>query len=75
LSGNWVGPYAPFDEPGVLLGGYGLAHASAIVPVGRVEWDLGVRNLLNRRYPELVAGGRVAPGMPRAASVTARVLW
>ena len=29
LSGNWVGDYSPFDEPGVVLGGYGLAHASA----------------------------------------------
>jgi outer membrane receptor protein involved in Fe transport len=75
LSGNWVGPYAPFDEPGVLLGGYGLAHASAIVPLGRLEWDVGVRNLLNRRYPELVAGGRVSPGIPRAAYVTVRALW
>ncbi|HEY3745158.1 MAG TPA: TonB-dependent receptor, partial [Gemmatimonadaceae bacterium] len=24
LAGNWVGPYSPFDEPGVVLGAYGL---------------------------------------------------
>ncbi len=75
LSGNWMGPYAPFDEPGVLLGGYGLAHASALVRVGRLEWDLGVRNVFDRRYPELVAGEKVAPGAPRAAYATARVRW
>jgi outer membrane receptor protein involved in Fe transport len=75
LSGNWLGPYAPFDEPGVLLGGYGLAHASALLRVGRLEWDVGVRNVFDRRYPELVAAGKVSPGAPRAAYATARVRW
>jgi hypothetical protein len=30
LSGNWVGDYSPFDEPGVVLGGHGLAHVSGM---------------------------------------------
>src|SRR5207237_3639894 len=28
VSGNWVGPYSPFDAPGVVLGAYGLAHVA-----------------------------------------------
>jgi outer membrane receptor protein involved in Fe transport len=75
LSGNWVGPYAPFDEPGVLLGGYGLLHTGLLLRTGRFEWDLGVRNVLDRRYPELVAGERVSPGQPRAAYATARMIF
>lgn len=67
LGGNWVGPYSPFDAPGVVWGSYGLAHVSAAWKVGRTELDLGVRNLLDRAYPELVAGEIVAPGQPRTA--------
>ncbi|HKO16150.1 MAG TPA: TonB-dependent receptor [Gemmatimonadaceae bacterium] len=66
VSGNWVGPYSPFDEPGALWGSYGLLHASASARIHGVELEAGVRNLLDRAYPELVAGHIVSPGQPRA---------
>jgi len=72
IGGNWVGKYAPFDEPGVLLGGYGLMHLSGTAILGAVELDFGVRNLLDRAYPELVAGHIVSPGQPRALFFTIR---
>ena len=73
IGGNWVGPYSPFDEPGVVLGAYGLMHLSARVRASRaVVIDAGVRNALDRAYPELVAGHIVAPGEPRSAYVTVR---
>jgi outer membrane receptor protein involved in Fe transport len=72
IAGNWVGTYSPFEEPGVLLGGYGLMHLSGIANLGRMEIDVGVRNVLDRAYPELVAGHIVAPGQPRALFFTAR---
>ncbi len=65
LSGNWVGPYSPFDEPGTVLGAYGLMHANVSISAFGSDIDLGVRNLLDRAYPELVAGGLVSPGQPR----------
>lgn len=73
VSGNWVGPYSPFDEPGVVLGAYGLAHVSARVRLTpSAVFDLGVRNVLDRSYPELVAGHIVAPGEPRSAYLALR---
>ena len=67
ISGSWVGPYSPFDEPGVVLGAYGLMETSARVAVTpSATLDFGVRNALNRVYPELVAGNVVAPGEPRS---------
>lgn len=72
LSGNWVGGYSPFDEPGVVLGGYGLAHASLTWMHRGIEANLGVRNLLDRAYPELVAGDVVSPGEPRTVFVSLR---
>jgi outer membrane receptor protein involved in Fe transport len=72
LSGNWVGPYSPFDEPGVVLGSYGLAHVSAAWTIGTFEADVGVRNVFDRAYPEIVAGGIVAPGQPRTIYVSLR---
>lgn len=72
LSGNWVGPYSPFDEPGVVLGSYGLAHLSAAWTFKSFEADVGVRNLFDRAYPEIVAGGIVAPGQPRTVYVSMR---
>jgi outer membrane receptor protein involved in Fe transport len=68
LSGNWVGPYSPFDEPGVVLGAYGLMHLSARAHVTpSAVLDIGVRNVFDRAFPELVAGHIVAPGEPRSA--------
>jgi iron complex outermembrane receptor protein len=72
LSGNWVGPYSPFDEPGVVLGSYGLAHVSAAWTIRTFEADVGVRNVFDRAYPEIVAGGIVAPGQPRTVYVSLR---
>ena len=65
-GGTWLGSYAPFDEPGVVLGGYGLLHLSGRVRLGTTtSLDLSIRNALNRRYPELVAGHVYSPGQPR----------
>jgi len=72
ISGNWVGGYSPFDQPGVVLGGYGLAHLSLSWTLGALGADLGVRNLFDRAYPELVAGDVVSPGQPRTVFITLR---
>jgi outer membrane receptor for ferric coprogen and ferric-rhodotorulic acid len=73
VGGNWVGPYSPFDEPGVVLGSYGLMHASARVRLSSaVVVDAGMRNALDRTYPELVAGHIVAPGEPRSVYLSLR---
>ncbi len=69
---NVVGPYAPFDEPGVLRPGYGLVHASGGVQLRSVGIDIGMRNILDTRYRELEAGGFVTPGEPRALFATVR---
>ncbi|MFI5235454.1 MAG: TonB-dependent receptor [Gemmatimonadales bacterium] len=75
LSGNVVGPYTPFNEAGVELPAYGLLHLNGGIRVGGVELNVGVRNLLNRAYPELRAGGFVSPGQPRAIYSTASYRW
>ncbi|MBC7673164.1 MAG: TonB-dependent receptor [Polaromonas sp.] len=72
VSGNWIGAYSPFDEPGVLVGGYGLMHLSASVPLDGVEVEAGVRNALDRAYPELIAGHTVSPGSARTLVVSVR---
>ena len=73
VGGNWVGPYSPFDEPGVVLGSYGLMNLSGRLRASRsVVIDAGVRNIFDRAYPELVAGHIVAPGEPRSAYVSLR---
>jgi outer membrane receptor protein involved in Fe transport len=64
-AANTVGPYTPFDEPGVSLSPYVLFHLSGDVRVGPATLQLGIRNLLDHAYPELRAGGFVAPGQPR----------
>jgi iron complex outermembrane receptor protein len=66
LSTNVVGPYTPFDEPDVTLAYYALLHAGGQVRIGAALLELGVRNLLDRTYPELRAGGFVVPGQPRS---------
>ena len=72
LGGNWVGPYSPFDRPGDVLPGYGLANVSASWDVRSEEIDVGVRNVFDRAYPELVAGEVVSPGQPRTIYVSLR---
>jgi len=73
VSGNWVGPYSPFDEPGTVMGAYGLAHVSGAWTFPRSEVEAGVRNVFDRAYPEVVAGGVVSPGEPRTVFVSVRV--
>ena len=75
VGSNVVGPYSPFDEPGVELPAYALFQMSASYAVTRTGTvTAGVRNLFDRVYPELRAGGFVVPGQPRsyAVSVTLR---
>ncbi len=67
LSTNVEGPYTPFDEPGVQLPAYALFHASGRLLVGsNTVLRLEVRNLFDKTYPELVAGGFTTPGQPRS---------
>ncbi|HEY7893745.1 MAG TPA: TonB-dependent receptor [Gemmatimonadaceae bacterium] len=66
VSTNVVGPYSPFDEPGVLLPAYALVHLGALVQIGVAQLEVGVRNVLDKAYPELVAGHVVSPGQPRS---------
>jgi len=65
LSTNAVGPYSPFDMPGVEIKPYALVHAFGSVRFGLATLGLGVRNLLGHRYRELEAGGFAVPGQPR----------
>lgn len=75
LSTNVVGPYTPFDEPGVELPTYALIYLTGGVRIGGVLLDLGVRNLLDKRYAELRAGGFVSPGQPRTVYGTAHYIF
>jgi outer membrane receptor protein involved in Fe transport len=72
VTANFVGDYSPFDEPGVQLAPYGLLHLGGTWNVRGTEIDFGVRNLLDRAYPEVVAGHIVSPGQPRSVFVSAR---
>jgi iron complex outermembrane receptor protein len=75
LAGNWVGPYSPFDGPGVVLGSYGLAHVSGTAQWRSVRLEVGMRNVFDRAYPELVAGHVVDPGQPRAVFTTLKTVF
>jgi outer membrane receptor protein involved in Fe transport len=76
LSTNVVGPYTPFDEePGFEVPAYALLHVSGRVRASKAELELGVRNLLDREYPELRAGGFVAPGQPRSLVANVRYVF
>src|SRR4029077_11125625 len=66
LSSNVLGPYTPFDEPGVERPAYGLFHLSGGVRIGSADLQVGIRTLLNHNYRELEAGGFVTPGEPRS---------
>ena len=74
VSVDAMGPYSPFDEPGVVLPAYALMNLSGGVRLGRLgSLDLGVRNLFDRAYPELRAGGFVSPGQPRTVFAALRM--
>ena len=47
-------------------------YSSVTRKIGKAELEIGVHNLLDRDYPELVAGGLVAPGQPIAVFGTVR---
>ncbi|HLX12785.1 MAG TPA: TonB-dependent receptor [Bacteroidota bacterium] len=70
FNGNYVGQYAPFDEPGVILPSYAVFSATAGTRFDKATIDLGVKNIFNKVYPELRAGGFIDPGMPTTAYVT-----
>jgi len=69
---NVVGPYTPFEAPGTTLPTYALFHLDGEIDVGQVGIQLGVRNLLDRSYPELRAGDFVVPGQPRTVTLALR---
>jgi iron complex outermembrane receptor protein len=70
---NVVGPYSPFDAPGVVDPAYALFHVSAGLRIDRLGLlEVGVRNLFDRAYRELRAGDFVTPGQPRALFATLR---
>ena len=75
LSTNVVGPYTPFDEPGVEVPTYALLHLHSDVRVGRALLGIGVRNLLDHAYTELRAGGFVVPGQPRSVYGSVQYLF
>lgn len=70
LATGVLGPYTPFDEPGVTEPAYALLHVSGGVEVRGARVQLGIRNLLDHAYPELRAGGFVSPGQPRSYYLT-----
>jgi len=73
IATNVVGPYSPFDAPGVALPTYALLHVSAGLEIPRVgHLQVGVRNLLDQAYPELRAGSFVTPGQVRTVVATIR---
>ena len=73
VSLNALGPYSPFDEPGVVLPAYTLVHLSGEVRLAEGDFlELGVRNLFDRAYPELRAGGFVSPGQRRSVFASLR---
>ena len=72
LSSNVVGPYSPFDEPGVVLPSYAVFSLTVGVHAGSALIQVGIKNLADKAYPELVAGGYVDPGQPRSVYGTVR---
>lgn len=75
VSTNLVGPYTPFDEPGVEVPTYALLHLHGDVRLGRSLLGVGVRNLFDHTYAELRAGGFVVPGQPRSVYGTIQYLF
>ncbi len=67
LSTNVVGPYTPFDELDTVVPAYALFHVTSRLVVGsRTTLRLGIRNLFDKSYAEVRAGGFVSPGQPRS---------
>ena len=72
LSSNVVGPYSPFDEPGVVLPSYAVFSLTVGLHIGNALIQAGIKNLGDKAYPELVAGGYVDPGQLRSVYGTVR---
>jgi len=73
VSVNAIGPYSPFDAPGVLLPAYALVHLSGGIRIAPGDYlEIGVRNVFNRAYPELRAASFVTPGQPRSVYASLR---
>ena len=73
VSVNAIGPYSPFDAPGVVLPAYALFHLNAGIRIAPGDYlEIGVRNLFNRAYPELRAAEFVTPGQPRSVYAALR---
>jgi outer membrane receptor protein involved in Fe transport len=66
LSSDVLGPYSPFDEPGVVLPSSALFSLTVGRTVGSAYLQVGIKNLTDKAYPELRAGGFVNPGQPRS---------
>jgi outer membrane receptor protein involved in Fe transport len=64
LATNVVGPYTPFDLPGVELPAYALVHITTGISIRSVQLQLGARNLFDQKYAEIRAGDFVSPGQP-----------
>lgn len=75
VSANVVGPYTPFDEPSVELPSYALVHVTGELRLGSALLDVGCRNIFDKKYPELRAGGFVSPGQPRSVYATVRYIF
>ncbi|HTR82332.1 MAG TPA: TonB-dependent receptor [Bacteroidota bacterium] len=72
LSSNIVGPYSPFDEPGVVTPSYALFALTVGRTIGNAWLEVGVKNLADKAYAELRAGGFVNPGQPRSVYGTVK---
>jgi len=72
LSSDLLGPYSPFDEPGVVLPSYALFSLTVGRTIGSAFLQVGIKNLADKAYPELRAGGFVNPGQPRSVYGTVK---
>lgn len=66
IGSSIVGPYSPFDEPAVVLPSYALFSLTVGRSLGSAFLQVGIKNLTDKAYPELRAGGFVNPGQPRS---------
>jgi outer membrane receptor protein involved in Fe transport len=71
VNSDIVGPYSPFDEPGVALPSYIVFSCTVGTHIGDAFVQLGIKNFADKAYPELRAGGFVNPGQPRTLYGTA----
>jgi outer membrane receptor protein involved in Fe transport len=69
----YTGAFTPIGEPDARTSPFTLLNARGTVPVTTdLSLALGVRNILDRRYPEVRASGFVSPGEPRTVLLAVR---